>query len=51
MAGIQNHRQVLILSSDTENLIAKDIQQVLSADAQKQSDLKQKSEKGNDAKP
>jgi rod shape-determining protein MreC len=51
MAGIQNHRQVLILSSDTENLVAKDIHQVLSADAQKQSDLKQKSEKGNDAKP
>jgi len=51
MAGIQNHRQVLILSSDTENLVAKDIQQILSADAQTKSDLKQKSGKGNDAKP
>jgi len=51
MAGIQNHRQVLILSSDTENLVAKDIQQVLSADVQTKSALKQKSGKGNDVKP
>lgn len=33
VAGIQNHRQVLILASDTNNLVAKDIAQVLSADA------------------
>jgi rod shape-determining protein MreC len=33
VAGIQNHRQVLILTSDTNNLVAKDIEQVLSADA------------------
>jgi len=51
IAGIQNHRQVLILSSDTENLIAKDIQQVLSADAQIKSDKKQTSVKSNDVNP
>jgi rod shape-determining protein MreC len=51
LAGIQNYRQVLILSSDTENLVAKDIQQVLSADAQKQSDKKHKSVRNKDAKP
>jgi rod shape-determining protein MreC len=51
LAGIQNYRQVLILSSDTENLVTKDIQQVLSADAQKQSDKKNTLVRSSDAKP
>jgi rod shape-determining protein MreC len=33
VAGIQNHRQVLILTSDNNNLVAKDIEKVLGADA------------------
>ena len=51
IAGIQNHRQVLILSSDTKNLVAKDIQQVLSADSKKQLDKKEKTSRRGDAKP
>lgn len=51
LAGIQNYRQVLILTSDTEDLIAKEIQQVLNADAQKQLDKKNTSVRKNDAKP
>ena len=51
IAGIQNHRQVLILSSDTTNLVAKDIQQVLSADAKKQLDKKEKTSRRSDGKP
>jgi len=50
LAGLQNHRQVLILSSDTTNIVVKDIQQVLSADAKNQSDKKDKSSRKNDAK-
>ena len=51
LAGIQNYRQVLILTSDTEDLIAREIQQVLNADAQKQLDKKNTSVRKNDAKP
>ena len=51
LAGIQNHRQVLILSSDTENLIAKDIQKTLTSDAQKQLDKKHTSARSVNAKP
>jgi rod shape-determining protein MreC len=51
IAGIQNHRQVLILSSDTSNLVAKDIQQVLSADAKNKLDKKEKTSRRSDAKP
>jgi rod shape-determining protein MreC len=51
LAGIQNHRQLLILSSDTENLIAQDIQKTLTLDAQKQLDKKQTSARSGDAKP
>lgn len=36
VAGIQNHRQVLILSSDTNNPVAKDIEQILNADSNQQ---------------
>lgn len=50
LAGIQNHRQVLILSSDTTDLVAKDIQQVLSEDAKNLSDKKDRSSRKNDAK-
>ena len=51
LAGIQNHRQLLILSSDTENLIAQDIQKTLTLDAQKQLDKKQTSARSGNAKP
>ena len=51
IAGIQNHRQVLILSSDASNLVAKDIQQVLSADAKNKLDKKEKTSRRSDAKP
>ena len=51
IAGIQNHRQVLILSSDTTNFVAKDIQQVLSEDAKKQLNKKEKTSRRSDAKP
>jgi len=51
IAGIQNHRQVLILSSDTTNFVAKDIQQVLSEDAKKQLNKKEKKSRRSDAKP
>ena len=50
LADIQNHRQVLILSSDTTDLVAKDIQQVLSEDAKNLSDKKDRSSRKNDAK-
>lgn len=36
VAGVQNNRQVLILANDTNSLAAKDIKQVLSADANDQ---------------
>ena len=36
IAGVQNNRQVLILANDTNSLAAKDIKQVLSADANDQ---------------
>ena len=51
IAGIQNHRQVLILSSDANTLVEKDIQQVLAADAIRQSDKKEKNLRDGDAKP
>ena len=51
IAGIQNHKQVLILTSDTNNLVAKDIQQTLRADAKNQPDKKDKSSRKHDAKP
>lgn len=51
IAGIQNHRQVLILSSDTNNSVAQDIQQVLSADAKNQSKGKDKSSRDLNANP
>ncbi len=37
VAGIQNHRQVLILSSELNELVAKEIHQVLEADVNNQS--------------
>jgi len=52
VAGIQNHRQVLILASDTNNLVAKDIAQVLSADANTSQVSKVvKSSRSNHGKP
>ena len=51
VAGIQNHRQVLILASDTHNLVAQDIQQVLKADANSQADKQDKSSKSRDGNP
>ncbi len=51
IAGIQNHRQILILSSDTNNLVAKDIQQVLNVDSKNKLDKKEKVSRRSDAKP
>jgi rod shape-determining protein MreC len=51
VAGIQNHRQVLILASDTHNLVSQDIQQVLKADANSQADKQDKSSKSRDGNP
>ena len=52
VAGIQNHRQVLILASDTNNLVAKDIEQVLSNDAKiSQTTKVVKSPRSNHGKP
>ena len=51
IAGIQNHRQILILSSDTNNLVAKDIQQVLNVDSKDKLDKKEKVSRRSDAKP
>jgi rod shape-determining protein MreC len=46
-AGTQNHRQVLILTSDTNNLVAKDIEKVLGADAQNPLNKKEKVSRRN----
>ena len=51
IAGIQNHRQILILSSDTNNLVAKDIQQVVNVDSKNKLDKKEKVSRRSDAKP
>ena len=51
IAGIQNHRQILILSSDTNNLVAKDIQQVLNVDSKNKLDKKEKVSRRGNAKP
>ncbi len=51
IAGIQNHRQILILSSDTNNFVAKDIQQVLNVDSKNKLDKKEKVSRRSDAKP
>lgn len=51
VAGIQNHRQVLILSSNTQDLAAKEIQQVLDVDGKHPSNKKDKSLRRGDAKP
>ncbi len=52
VAGVQNNRQVLILANDTNSLAAKDIKQLLSADANNQPKKGKKdrlSRKGNNA--
>ena len=46
-AGTQNHRQVLILTRDTNNLVAKDIEKVLGADAQNPLNKKEKVSRRN----
>lgn len=51
LAGIQNHRQVLILSSETNDLVTKDIQQVLSADKKQGANKDDKPSRRGDAKP
>ena len=51
VAGVQNHRQVLILSSITNDLVTKDIQQILNADNKHQPNKKDKSSRRGDAKP
>lgn len=51
VAGIQNYRQVLILTSDTNNLVAKDIEQALSADNKRQLNAKDKAPRSSDGKP
>ena len=51
IAGIQNHRQILILSNDTNNLVAKDIQQVVNVDSKNKLDKKEKVSRRSDAKP
>lgn len=47
VAGIQNHRQVLILTSDTNNLVAKEIEQVLGADTQNTPNKKEQGSRRN----
>lgn len=50
IAEIQNHRQVLILASDTHNLVAQEIEQVPKEDANSQSSKQEKSSRRHDAK-
>ena len=51
IAGIQNHRQILILSSDTNNLVAKENQQVVNVDSKNKLDKKEKVSRRGNAKP
>jgi hypothetical protein len=51
LAGIQNHRQVLILSSNNSNLSAEEIQRLLIAEPKDGANKKDKPLRGRDAKP
>lgn len=51
LAGIQNHRQVLILSKETNDLVARDIQQLLGVDKKRDLNKKNKPTGRGDAKP
>ena len=51
LAGIQNHRQVLILSSNNSNLSAEEIQRLLIAEPKDGANKKDKPSRGRDAKP
>lgn len=51
LAGIQNHRQVLILSKENNDLVARDIKQLLGVDKKRDLNKKNKPTGRGDAKP